>query len=129
GQLLPIEFAEHRQVADNVADDRQLGLGHVAVGRRDHHHRADQRAVRVEHQGSFRFYAAQTKTPRGLSSRLSRGCQAGSSRKALVISIASTNGTRKIGTPAGNAASKRDGKARSRIAKTPRSSARRTSLP
>src|SRR5262249_39167446 len=53
-QLGSVEIAKYRKVADNIADNAQLRLRQFAIGGGYDHHRVNQRAVMVEHTGSFR---------------------------------------------------------------------------
>ena len=104
---------------------RSSASGMIAVGRRHDHHRVDQRAVVVEHAGSSSVgLAHRPKARTAVKPYPPPAPKIGLSPRPLPPS-----GKRATATPSGKAPSSRDGRARSSITNTPRSSARRISRP
>ena len=96
---------------DDVADDLQFAVGQVALGGRDDDHRVDQRAVGVEHRRLLWLVMS-----RCTDQDPARRCQAVMSGETPPSPRPPRRAAaRMTGTPAGKAASSRDGKARSRI--------------
>ena len=112
-QLAAVETAEHRQMADDVADDRQLGRRHVWSRRR---RRAP--SCRSARRGGRASPVPFRRLLRRTDQDARRRCQASDQlarNRGGQPSTASPSGTRATGTPRGNAASSRDGNCRSSI--------------
>src|SRR5260221_183531 len=128
GQLVVVVAGEGRQVAHVVADDAQLGVGHVAIGRRDENHRVDEGGLVVDH-GSIPSVTAGGHVREAATPSQAPPSQALPRRNAAVRSIASLRPTRSGTTPAGKGPCSREGKAGASATKTPQSLGRAASPP